>query len=138
MRNILILQLLLAGVSAEAQIKAPPLVATAFAKRFAAAKNVKWGKENAKEYEADFQLLGTKMSANFDLEGNWKETETVVTAQDLPAAVLQSIKARYPTAIISGGDKVERPVNNIIYEVNIKTAGGKKEVELFPDGKFIK
>jgi len=138
MRNILTLQLLLAVILVEAQIKVPPLVCTAFAKRFPDATNVKWGRENGREYEADFQLLGTKMSANFDLHGNWKETETAVTVKDLPTVVVLSIKARYPTATISAGDKVQRPVNTIMYEVNIKTDNGKKEVELFPDGKFMK
>jgi hypothetical protein len=138
MRKIFILQLLLTAVLAQAQIKAPALVSKAFAKQFPDATNVKWGKENAKEYEADFKLRGGKMSANYDLQGNWKETETEITAEDLLEAVANSIKTKYPTAIISGADKVERPGNKMIYEADIKINGKKKEVELFPDGKFAK
>jgi hypothetical protein len=33
---------------------------------------------------------------------------------------------------------VERPDNKIIYEADIKINGRKKEIELFPDGKFVK
>jgi hypothetical protein len=138
MKKIFILQVLLTGTLAQAQIKLPSVVSIAFAKQFADAKNVKWGKENAKEYEADFQLNGTKMSANYDLQGNWKETETEITVKDLPVAVVRSIKAKYPSAIIFGADKVERPANKIIYEADIKINAKKKEVELFPDGKFVK
>jgi hypothetical protein len=138
MRKVFILQLLLTGVLAQAQIKAPALVSTAFAKQFPYATNVKWGKENAKEYEAEFTLKGEKMSANYDLQGNWKETEKEIASKDLPEAVVNSIKAKYPAGIISGADKLERPGNKIIYEADIKINGKKKEIELFPDGKFVK
>ena len=138
MRKICILQLLLIAILAEAQLKAPSLVSTAFAIQFANAVNVKWSKENAKQYEADFQLKGVKMSANYDLNGNWKETETEITLKDLPEAVAKSIKVKYPTAKISGAEKVERTASKLIYEADIIINGQGKEVELFPDGKFVK
>ncbi|HSZ87327.1 MAG TPA: PepSY-like domain-containing protein [Puia sp.] len=138
MRKIFILQLLLTGDFVQAQIKVPDIVSIAFTKQFADAKNVKWGKENAKEYEADFNLNGVKMSANYDLQGNWKETETEIAVKDLPQAILSAIKTKYPSATISGADKVERAAHKIIYEADIKINGKKKEVELFPNGKFVK
>ena len=42
-----------------------------------AATDVKWGKESAKEYEAEFRLNGNNVSANFGSDGAWVETETV-------------------------------------------------------------
>jgi hypothetical protein len=138
MRKIFVLQLLLTGGLVQAQIKVPHVISIAFTKQFGDATNVKWGKENAKEYEADFYLKGVKMSANYDLQGNWKETETEIAVKYLPEAVLSAIKTKYPSATISGADKVEKAAHGIMYEADVKINSKKKEVELFPDGKFVK
>jgi hypothetical protein len=138
MKKIFILQLLFATMSMQAQTKAPVAVRDAFSKQFSDAKNVKWGRENAKEYEANFKLNGVNMSANYDLQGNWKETETEIAINDLPEAVVKSINAKYPGATISGADKIEKADGKIIYEADIKVNGNKKEIELFADGKFVK
>ncbi|MBS1934083.1 MAG: PepSY-like domain-containing protein [Bacteroidetes bacterium] len=138
MRRILFGQLLLAGLATYAQTKAPNAVTASFTKQFPNASNVKWGKENAKEYEANFKLNGISMSANYDLNGGWKETETEIAVTDLPLVVSKSIKTKYPDAIISGADKIEKSDGKIIYEADIKSNGKKKEIELYEDGKFVK
>jgi uncharacterized membrane protein YkoI len=138
MKNIFTLSLLIAVIGAQAQTKAPAVVTAAFEKKFAGATHVKWGKENAKEYEAEFELKGTKMSANYDLQGNWKETEAEILVKDLPEAVVRAISAKYPGAVISGADKIEKADGKIIYEADIKMNGKKKEIELFADGEFVK
>ncbi len=122
----------------QAQIKTPNAVTTAFTKQFPHATHIKWGKENSQEYEANFKLNGTTMSANYDLNGNWKETETEIAVKDLPEAVTRSIQTKYPTSIISGADKIEQPNGKIIFEADIKLKGRKKEIELFPDGRSVK
>lgn len=129
---------LIASFAIQAQIKVPTAVATAFKKKFADATHVKWGKENAKEFEAEFELKSRKMSANFDLQGNWKETETEIDVVDLPAVIARSIAAKYPGTVILGADKIEKWDGKTIYEAGIKIKGKKKEVELFADGKFVK
>ena len=68
-------------------IDVPKAVADAFAKKFPAATNIKWGKENAKEYEAAFKLNGKSVSANFLTDGSWVETESEINTAELPAAV---------------------------------------------------
>ncbi len=78
------------------------------------------------------------MSANYDLNGHWKETETAIAVKDLPEAVTRSIQTKYPTSIISGADKIEQPNGKIIFEADIKLKGRKKEIELFPDGRSVK
>ena len=130
MKKLLLLPLTMISLGICAQMKAPPAVANAFSKKFADAKQVKWGKENAKEYEADFSLNGTKMSANFDLQGNWKETETEMAVANLPEAVVKSIKTKHPSATIEGASKIEKADGKIIYEADIKLNGKKKELEV--------
>ena len=138
MKRLLLLTSIGFSLGLQAQMKDPEAVSKAFEQRFANAKHVKWGKENAKEYEADFTLNGKKMSANFDLQGNWKETETEIAITELPAAVSKSIRENYHGATIRGASKIEKPDGKMIYEADLNWEGKKKEVELYPDGKLVK
>ena len=118
--------------------RVPKAVTDAFATKFPGATNVKWGKENAKEYEAEFQLNSKNISANFGMDGSWMETETEIPVSELPSAVHKAITSKYPAATITGADKIEQPGGKILYEADIKTGGKTKEVELHPDGSFVK
>ena len=65
----------------------PANVVTAFSQKFPAASKVEWGKENDKEWEAEFKMDGKEYSANFDNSGAWTETEYEITTKEIPAAV---------------------------------------------------
>ena len=139
-KNIIVLTLvILLSLSANSQtLKVPDAVSTAFKSKFPNATNLKWGKENATEYEAEFKLNNTKVSANFNTDGSWVETETTIPITDLPVTVSTAITKKYPGAIITMAEKTEMPGNKIIYEVAIKVNGKKKGIELNPDGSFVK
>src|SRR5258705_13059424 len=111
-RHIIVLMLSRAGLSANCQSKkVPAAVKSAFAAKFPGATNVKWGKENAKEYEAEFKLNNNSISANFAMDGSWVETESVIPVADLPAAVTSAIHKKYPGAPITLAEKTEQPGN---------------------------
>ena len=112
----------------------PVPVKTAFHTKFPGATAVSWGKENAKEYEAEFKFNNNAVSANFGLDGSWVETETVIPVSDLPAAVKTAISAKYPGAPITLAEKTEQPGDKTLYEVSVKVNGKKKSMELNPDG----
>ena len=116
----------------------PASVTQAFNTRFPLAKEVKWEKENSKEFEANFKLNSTNVSANFGLDGQWKETETTINANELPTPVANTVNTRYPGAVIIVAEKIEKPEGTLMYEVNIKVKGKKKELELMPDGNLVK
>ena len=116
----------------------PVAVKTAFSTKFPGATSIKWGKENAKEYEAEFKLKNNNVSANFLVTGEWVETETVLPIKDLPAAVSNAIKTKYPVASITKAEKLEMPGDKTLYEVFIKINGKTKEVEVNADGSFVK
>ena len=116
---------------------APPAVKAAFDQKFAGATDIKWGKENKTEYEADFKWNGVVMSANFKEDGTWMETETTIAANDIPPAVVSAIKAKYPDATISGGEMKELPGKDLIYEVVVKGSKGKEELIVSADGTSI-
>ena len=127
------------GLSANCQgLKVPDAVKNAFIAKYPNATNVKWGKENAKEYEAEFKMNNTAVSANFGLDGSWVETETVIPVSELPVAVKAAVSTKYPGAPITLAEKTEQPGNKVLFEVAVKVNGKKKSMELNPDGSWVK
>jgi hypothetical protein len=120
------------------KVNVPPAVTKAFNGKYPNATNIKWGKESAKEYEAEFKLNESNVSANFDTDGTWVETETVIKVTDLPAVVVAAIKKNYPGAVITMAEKLEQPGNKLLYETAIKVKGKKKTLELNADGGLVK
>jgi hypothetical protein len=139
-KNIIVLILAIAAsLSTIGQsLKIPVVVKAAINTKFPNATNVKWGKENAKEYEAEFKLNNTAVSANFNLDGSWVETETTISANALPTAVATAITKKYPGAAFIITEQIEKAGGKIFYEAVIKVKGKKKEIELMPDGSFVK
>jgi opacity protein-like surface antigen len=116
----------------------PKAVADAFAKKFPAATNIKWGKENAKEYEAEFKLNGKSVSANFLTNGSWIETESEINTAELPAAVTSAVKLKYADAVMLKIFKIETAKGKITYETEFKTGNKKKELIFNAEGDLIK
>ena len=117
--------------------KVPTAVKTAFAKKFPGT-TAEWGKENSKEYEAEFKLDGKSMSANFLTDGTWLETEAEISMTDVPSAVKTAVEKKYPGAVISKVYKIDNSKGELTYEAEIKTSGKKKELVLKADGTIIK
>jgi hypothetical protein len=134
----LLLYICIAVTACAQKINVPAAVKQAFASKYPNATNVKWGKESAKEYEAEFKLNGTNVSANFALDGSWVETETVIKIADLPGAVTAAVKKKYPGAVITMAEKLEEPGGKLLYEASFKVNGKKKSMELNPDGSAAK
>jgi len=136
---VVLIAVIAISLSSNCQSVTPPAaVKTAFKTKYPKATNIKWGKENAKEYEAEFKLNGTSVSANFGLDGSWVETETVMKTADLPAPVTAAVKKKYPDAAITLAEKLEMPGDKLLYEVSFKAGGKKKSMELNPDGSMAK
>lgn len=138
MKNKICLLLLAvpASLVSFSQIKVPQKVKDAFAAKFPNATHVNWGKENAKEFEAEFTQNSVQISANFAMDGSWVETETVVNANTLPPAIPAAIRSKYPNATVSRWEKVEKP-GSTYYETVVKVNNKKKEVEVSPEGKIL-
>ena len=112
----------------------PAAVQKAFAQKFEGATNVKWGKESSKEYEAEFTLKDVKMSANFSTDGTWLETESGITAKQLPEKVSAFIAKTYPGWEIIEATQTETAKKGIFYETEIKKDAKKKEITLTAEG----
>lgn len=119
-------------------IPVPKAVSDAFAKKFPGATNIKWGKENTNEYEAEFKLDGKSASANFLVNGSWVETEMEVSSSELPAAVASTVQTKHPGASILKSYKIEASKGGVTYEVEIKVGGKKQEMIMNADGTMAK
>lgn len=138
---ILLTAILLFGVTyafAQSGIKVPETVNSAFHKQFPEAQNIHWGMENAHEYEADFVFTGTRMSANFSPEGKWVETETTITASQLPKAVQRAIDTDFNGYEIGAASRVDAPGGKTTYEVVIRKNKKSREVAFNSEGKQLK
>lgn len=106
----------------------PAKVKEAFSQKFPNAQQVEWGKENATEFEAEFTLKGTHMSANFDSDGNWKETEVEISHSDLPVAVQKTLEKDYSEVEVKHIYKVSQP-RQTLYEIAVENADEEKYEE---------
>jgi hypothetical protein len=138
MKNIFIVlfAVMVTSLSASCQLKVTEAAKKAFASMFPNATDLKWEKESADEYEANFKLNSVAVSANFKHDGSWVETETTIKATELPAAVTKAINTKYPGATYTRTEKIEKPGGKILYETVIKVNGKKKEMEVNADGSF--
>jgi len=139
MKNIFILLVVfsISLVPAFSQKNAPDNVKNEFAKKYPSAQSVKWDSEEANEWEAEFKINGTEMSASFDNKGVWLETETEISVKDLPAAVTNSLAkdfAGFKTGEVSANETPQMKG----YEVALKKGEATFEVVFDNSGKVIK
>ncbi len=115
----------------------PATVSSAFAQKFPKATGVKWGKENEKEWEAEFKMDGKEYSANFDNSGAWVETEYEIAAKEIPAAVRVTLD-KESAGLKIGESEISESKEGKVYEFIL--GKGKSEIELAidPSGKLLK
>ncbi|MFX3625994.1 MAG: PepSY-like domain-containing protein [bacterium] len=110
----------------------PQAVLEAFNKKYPKATDVEWEKDDL-NYEVEFELEKVEYEATFSEDGTWLETETEITAKDLPEKVASAFKATYPKVKIKGVEKVETPKISF-YEIEYKKGLKKREAFFDKDG----
>lgn len=114
----------------------PEKVKAAFTAKFPTARNVKWDRENATEWEAEFNLDGGEFSANFSNEGTWMETEREMKVEELPVAVKTTLDTDLVGYKVEEAEEVETP-NGVHYAVEVEQGGTTYEVELNAQGQVV-
>ncbi|MEP7322001.1 MAG: PepSY-like domain-containing protein [Saprospiraceae bacterium] len=95
----------------------PGLVLEAFKQKFPSAVQIKWSKENAHEYEAEFKMNTLSYSANFNDKGIWLETESPIGLDGLPDPIKKSVG---PKDRINRLYKIEKADGTIHFEIEIQ------------------
>lgn len=116
--------------------KVPSAVTSAFKSKFPAATKTSWEMEKD-DYEANFNMNGEEMSANFDKTGKWLETETEIKVSALPAAVSATLKKDFAGYKINEASKVESVENGSCYEAEVEKGEETLDVLLTQDGKVL-
>ena len=116
--------------------RVPAKVKTAFHQKFPNAKKVEWGRENTKEWEAEFKMNAKDYSANYDNHGNWMETEFEVKLSEVPVAVKNTLSKEF------AGFKIKEPElsetkEGKVYEFELKKGETQMEVAIAPSGKVV-
>lgn len=128
--------LLLIGLSACGQNKVPQAVRLSFSKKFSNVQKADWSREGKTEWEAEFKLNSKDMSANFDLNGNWKETETTLALSELPAKVQSALQQQFSDFKVKEAAYSETPSANV-YEVIVKKGSTRLEISFDTEGKIV-
>lgn len=126
----------LTGAVYAQSINVPAKVQSAFNKKFPHAKKVKWSKENAHEYEADFMVNGQKYSTDFKPNGKWIEAEKAISVSALPSNIRKAFMEKYPNARILGVSYVLKPMQQQ-FEIDAQVKGKRKEFVYSARGKLL-
>ena len=139
MKNIVILLAVFSFslVPAFSQKNAPENVKKEFAKKYPTAQAVKWDSEEANEWEAEFEINGTEMSASFDNKGVWLETETEISVKELPASVTNTVAKNF-VGFKTGTVSTNETPKMKGYEVELTNGETSLEVIFDNLGKVIK
>ena len=112
--------------------KVPAAVKASCAKQYPGIA-VTWEKEDGK-YEASFKQNGNAISAMFEPNGTFTESEVDIKVAELPATVLAYVKEHYKGKTIKEGAKITKADGTVNYEAEVNG----KDVIFDASGKFLK
>ena len=116
----------------------PDNVIKSFSSKFPDAKQVKWDKESVSEYEAEFIMNDKKMSASFDNNGKWMETETKISEKAIPAAIKTTFNNDFKGYKIKFVELSETSDKGKIWEITMEKDEQNMEVAFNEKGKVVK
>lgn len=114
----------------------PAAIKADFEKKFSGAMDVEWEIEED-GYEAEFEKDGVEMSANYDLNNAWTETEATINEKDLPAALKAGIQRSYPEYRIEKAESIRTPLMSG-YEIHLENDNEEVEVVVNKRGDIVK
>jgi hypothetical protein len=121
----------------QAKVEIPAAAKSAFSAKFPKAADVKWSLEKKGEYEAEFKMNGSEVSAVFDEKGNLLETETEIKDSELPQAVKAAISKDLNGYKMEEIEKVVDAKGVTSYEAAGEKGEEKLEVKYDASGKLL-
>jgi hypothetical protein len=135
--TILMAVVLIASMQACTQTEdVPGKVKTAFAEQFSNTTKISWDKENETEWEAEFKMNGKEYSANFDNNGNWKETEYEIEESEIPTVVKNTLNSEFVDYEVDDIEVSETP-EGVFYEFELEKGRDEIDVIINKNGNII-
>ena len=116
----------------------PDNVKESFTKLYPGVTDVKWDKEDANHFEAEFEENGKTVTVTFDSYGVLLETENEIGISELPANIQTVINQKYDGFKITVASKIVDNYGAITFEAEIEKDNLKKDIIFDKDGNFIK
>lgn len=113
----------------------PKKVQDEFMKLYPKTTEVKWSKENKKEFEAEFKVDGKAISVVIDNQGKLKETESEISKSGLPKGVEEFVAKNHTGWAITETAKIVDAKGSTKFEVQISKDKVKKDLMFTNDGK---
>jgi Putative beta-lactamase-inhibitor-like, PepSY-like len=113
--------------------KVPIAVKQTFHDNFPEIKDGNWEKEHG-NYEVTFMQGGAKVSATYDKNGTWLETERKISTKALPPAANVYIEKTCKGHLVHAAFVIKNAKGETTYEARVKG----KDYIFDADGKFIK
>jgi len=82
-------------------------------------------------------LNGEEVSANFEKNGKWLETETEINVSALPAEVQSTLKKDFAGFKVEEASKIESVKNGNCYEAEIEKGEESFDILFSTDGKVL-
>ena len=115
-------------------------VTSAFKNKYSKAEKPAW-QMDYDNYAVDFTFLKTQMTALFDQEGKWLETDAYITASDLPKEVKDSLAKQFGVILntykIEEAAKIETPDKEMYYQMVISQNLTNYDVVLAESGHIV-
>ncbi len=133
MKNLLLIIVFSIGLISCSTMTPPVVVADSFNKKFVSATKVGWDQENPTEWEAEFKMEGKSMSASFNNEGIWLETEIELKEKEIPSVAIEALKKKFTSYEIEEAFIISTP-DFKGYEIMIEVEEEEIEVLISDDG----
>ena len=141
MRKVVVLFMALGlAIGSFAQVrKIPAAVTEAFSKKYPKAQEVEY-KDNLINVQVHFLLDSVRMTAKFNSDGEWKETEKESNYDAVPADVKDGFqKSKYENMQVNGVYEVQEMGKPLQYRIFVQKSGlQKKQVYFDANGKLLK
>jgi Zn/Cd-binding protein ZinT len=124
------------GIQKIEKIVPPEAVLNAFAQKYTADAVVAWSKKANGHFVAAVEQNGSRQLAEFNAEGKWLSTQTMLMADQLSEAAQTKLKEQYAEMQIAEVKKIEREGISAFYKVTLTKDKESKTVYI-NDAGFI-
>ncbi len=135
--NVFILLLLCPFFIFAQSISVPQKVKESFKNLYPKINEVSWSKEGKNEYEASFKNSGVNTSIVLDAKGTLQETETAITASQLPKGTEEYVAKNYKGYKITETAKIVDAKGIVTFETQISKDKKNKDLIFTNDGKPV-